>query len=480
VGFSAVTSVIGRLRKVWRRCEEATRPVAPATVAVLARRWAELPEAVRTPAQALGRQGVGCEGTHGVFPRCDFSCRPCYHSADANKVRTDGAHTLDEIEKQMAYLREQRGPHAHAQLIVGEVSLLDPDDHAAALRTMRRYGREPMSFTHADVDDDYLRRLVLGPDGRLRLRRVAFAAHFDSLMRGRRGIPRPRRESDLDPYRARFCEQLRRLRRDYGVRTYAAHNMTVTPANLDQVAGVVRRCRHMGYAIFSFQPAAYVGDERRWREDFRAIGDDEVWAEVERGAGTRLPWQAVQVGDPRCNRTAYGLLVGEEWVPLVDYRRPVDLAARDVVYRHLGGMTFSGAPPAMVAIRLLRAALTHPPATATALRWVCSVVERAGGVPRLVRAGVRGRLRLLTFVMHSFIDAEQVRPAWQALQRGETATDPAVRAAQERLRACSYSMAHPETGQLVPACVQHGVLDPGENAALRRQLPIVEIRTTRR
>jgi hypothetical protein len=35
-------------------------------------------------------------------------------------------------------------------------------------------------------------------------------------------------------------------------------------------------------------------------------------------------------------------------------------------------------------------------------------------------------------------------------------------------------MAHPETGQLVPACVQHSVLDPAENRRLRRLLPLVE------
>jgi hypothetical protein len=70
-----------RIGAAWRRLEVATRPAAPETRAALARRWAGLPEAVRTPAQALGRQGVGCEGTHGVFPRCNLSCRPCYHSA---------------------------------------------------------------------------------------------------------------------------------------------------------------------------------------------------------------------------------------------------------------------------------------------------------------------------------------------------------------------------------------------------------------
>ena len=48
-------------------------------------------------------------------------------------MRVDGGHTLREVDAQMAYLRERRGPYAHAQLIGGEVSLLDPDDHAAAL-----------------------------------------------------------------------------------------------------------------------------------------------------------------------------------------------------------------------------------------------------------------------------------------------------------------------------------------------------------
>jgi len=40
--------------------------------------------------------------------------------------------------------------------------VLTPDDHAEALLSMRRHGREPMSATHGDLDSDYLRRLVLG------------------------------------------------------------------------------------------------------------------------------------------------------------------------------------------------------------------------------------------------------------------------------------------------------------------------------
>jgi hypothetical protein len=33
-------------------------------------------------------------------------------------------------------------------------------------------------------------------------------------------------------------------------------------------------------------------------------------------------------------------------------------------------------------------------------------------------------------------------------------------------------MAHPDRDALVPACVQHAVLDPAENARLARLLPL--------
>ncbi|GAB3550617.1 hypothetical protein GCM10027404_18150 [Arthrobacter tumbae] len=35
-----------------------------------------------------------------------------------------------------------------------------------------------------------------------------------------------------------------------------------------------------------------------------------------------------------------------------------------------------------------------------------------------------------------------------------------------------YTMSHPETGQLIPACAQHSVLDPVANVELRRLLPL--------
>ena len=113
-----------------------------------------------------------------------------------------------------------------------------------------------------------------------------------------------------------------RLRREHGVRSYLAHTMTVTPANLDQVAEVIRHCRTMGFRMFAFQPAAYVGHEDRWDAQYDDVTIEAVWDEIEAGAGTRLPHRVVEFGDTRCNRVSWGAYVGDRYVPVFDDRQP--------------------------------------------------------------------------------------------------------------------------------------------------------------
>lgn len=453
--------VLGRLRDLERR----TRPMPPELAGHLARRWGELPDHVRVPAQLMGQKITGCEGTHGVFPACDFACKPCYHSADANRVRVDGRHTVEQVEAQMAHLRAVRGPGVHAQLIGGEVTLLDPDDHAEALEVMRRHERFPMSFSHGDFDYEYLERLAVRSDGRRRFDSLAFAIHIDTTMHGRRGAPHPASELELDPFRQRTIDMFERLRREHGVRHHVAHNMTVTPANLDQIAGVVHRCRSMGFRVFSFQPAAHVGNTNRWDGDYRAITDDAVWAEVERGVGRSLPFRTIQMGDLRCNRATWGLWADGRYTPVLEDDDPRDAEARDALYRALPG-NFLFASRSVMALRLARIVVANRRDIPVGAAWARRLVRRAGGVRALT-----GGAHPTTYVMHSFIDAAHVGPAWAALQRGERLDDPELRAAQERLEACAYAMGHPGTGEVVPACVQHGVLDPGENAELAVLLP---------
>jgi len=453
-----------------RALEVATRPEHPDLSAALAARWAELPAHVKQPNQMLGRRMTGCEGTHGVFPRCNLACTPCYHAKEAQQVRTDGDHTAREVDRQMALLRELRGPGQHAQLIGGEVTLLGPEDHARALQAMIRHGRKPMSMTHGDFDYDYLEALALDPaTGRPRFERLAFAGHFDSMMFGRRGLKRARSEAELNPYRARFCAMFQRLEREHGITHYLAHNITVTPRNIDEIPQLLRDCRGMGFRMFSFQPAAYIGNEARWKDEYRAFSTDAVWRRIEDGAGGRLHFNAEQVGDVRCNRTAHGVYIGDRYATLLDEDDPRDARMLESFILAFGGMDFEAGTRALRAVRAARAIARHPAVLPDGARWAARMLRRIGGVRALRRDGPP---RAMTYVMHAFMDARDVKPAWELLQRGELSDDPAIRATQERLQSCSYAMAHPDSGRLVPACAQHSVLDPLENLRLAELLPV--------
>ncbi len=454
-----------------RALERLTRPEHPDLRAALAARWDELPAHVKGANQMLGRRTAGCEGTHGVFPKCNLACTPCYHAKEAQRVRTDGEHTRTEVDAQMAFLRSVRGPGQNAQLIGGEVTLLEPDDHAAALQAMIDHGRKPMSMTHGDFDYPYLEALALDPEtGRPRFGHLSFAGHFDSMMFGRRGIKKVEREEELHPYRKAFCDMFARLEEEHGVTSYLAHNMTITPRNIDQIPEVLRECRDYGFRMFSFQPAAFVGNQARWKDSYRSFSTDAVWARIEEGAGGELHDDAMLIGDKRCNRTAYGAYVGERYVPLLDQRSAADARWLQAFLDTFGGMDFADGR-ALTITRAVRALATHPGTLAHLAGWSARFVARAGGPLAVTRTPPRA----VTYVMHSFMDAKTVRPAWAAMERGETThADPDVQATIERLRSCSYAMAHPEDGRTVPACAQHSVLDPLENVALMTLLPAHE------
>ncbi|MET3721945.1 hypothetical protein [Arthrobacter sp. UYEF21] len=333
-------------------------------------------------------------------------------------------------------------------------------------------------MTHGDFDYDYLMDVVLDHDGSPRFRKVSFAAHFDSLMRGRRGAVRPRNEAELNPFRARFAEMFVALKHDHGISSYLAHNMTVTPGNVGQVAEVTTAVLNMPYDMLSFQPAAYIGDDRRWSEDFEEITIDAVWSRIEAGAGHRIPWQGTQFGDTRCNRTAVALSTGTGLTALLDPEDPRDLAARDRLLKHHGGMYFGGTPAWIVGARILRALLAHPADLPVIAAFARRLVHRAGGLRAVASAAWRRRLSFKTFVVHNFMDAADVTPAWALMEQGVVSDDPKIRETQERLGACMYAMSHPETGKLIPACVQHSTRDAAENAGLRKMLPLRPVTTS--
>lgn len=252
--------------------------------------------------------------------------------------------------------------------------------------------------------------------------------------------------------------------------------MTVTTQNIDEIADLLGVVPAMGYSMMSFQPAARVGDDRRWKEGAADVGMDDVWRQVELGLGRSAPWQAVEFGDPRCNRTAFGLRARGDWFPLLEADVTVDVAARDWFYTHLAGINFISTPGWLSAVKLLRAVVQHPSGVVVMAPYARNLLRRLGGLRILLIALVHRRIAPLTLVVHAFMDADVVAPAWALMEEGIEAVDPSVRATQERLQACMYTMAHPDTGRLIPACVQHSVLDPKENEELRRLLPLTVLR----
>jgi len=151
------------------------------------------------------------------------------------------------------------------------------------------------------------------------------------------------------------------------------------------------------------------------------VGPDAVWAQIERGAGQRLDYRIVENGDVRCNRTAYGFHLGGQWYPLLD-----------------------GADPRSL--------------------W------------RAVAS--RSRPRPVTFVMHQFMDAADVEPAWAMMQRGETADDPRLRETQNASPRATTRWDTRRPGPWSRRACSTACSDPAENATLRRLLPIDEVRRT--
>src|SRR5260370_24821740 len=181
--------------------------------------------------------------------------------------------------------------------------------------------------------------------------------------------------------------------------------MSVSPANLGQVAGVVRDCRVMGYGMFSFQPAAFVGDQRRWHEDYRDVPGDQVWTQIERGAGTTLDYRVLEHGDVGCNRAAYGFWAGDRWYPFLDGSDPGDLAVRDAFFRYFGPVNFTGTPAGLLAVRIALIAARHPRVITLAAAWAARAL-RPGGLRRLLAR----RARPVRSVMPPVMDAGDATP----------------------------------------------------------------------
>ena len=294
------------------------------------------------------------------------------------------------------------------------------------------------------------------PGGRASAPLLRRALRLDDVRPARHPARRARRRSCIPTGRASArCSQ--RLEREHGVTHYLAHNMTVTPRNLDQVAEVDPRLPRHGLPHVLL-PA------RRLHRQHRAAGRTTTARSRPTACGRRSS------AAPARGCTSGALAVRRRALQPHRLRRlrgrPLRAAARRGRPRrpalasglHRGVRRHGLRRAARAARRAAGPRLRAPPARAAGA-WPAgpgaSWRERAGR--RTSRATARARSR--SSCTRSWTRATCGRRG-RRCSAARSRPTRAIRATQERLQACSYAMAHPEDGTLVPACAQHAVLDP--------------------
>lgn len=80
VGTNVITATRKRIDSLKRFLVELEAYTRPGSVAgaegAMKNRYDKLPKSVQGASQMLGRLSPGCEGTNGVFPKCNFGCKP--------------------------------------------------------------------------------------------------------------------------------------------------------------------------------------------------------------------------------------------------------------------------------------------------------------------------------------------------------------------------------------------------------------------
>ncbi|HEX4954974.1 MAG TPA: hypothetical protein VF017_16410 [Thermoanaerobaculia bacterium] len=419
-------------------------PIPAEMRGLLAARWNELPEHLRTPWQVVGRHHVHCGYTMGpAF--CSFGCTHCYLPKNANQVPLP---SFEQMKVQIDANRRLLGPGKGLQITGGDV--VDayfragrPEELVAVVRYANDAGVVPMLMTHGQLlleNPAFLARLVR--EGGLR----KLALHIDITMAGRAGYPiaKLRREADLHPLREAFVDLLLSVRRDTGIDFFAAHTVTVTEANLGSIGEILHWLRadrrHLdAFRLISFQTEADVG---RTRFSARPVTAEAVWGEICAGVGADMARDNLWFGHPECsNMTSLLVLFPEGRVIDLIPSDPDSRAFWSGILERFGGIGARGESFSDSLLRKAGVIARHPEVLRSLWRYLMLRLEQERlSLPELLRRVAAREVGGFNVVLHNFMSSAQVR------QGGQEVT--------ERLAACSFRGAVERDGewQAVPMC----------------------------
>lgn len=398
-----------------------------------------LPECVRQlPHQWLGTVSMGCAATWGIHERCDFSCRACYLTPNANRTPPL---PFEEVRAQLDTIRRIKGPGANTQITAGEVTLLPVLELARIVRYARDIGLDPMVMTHGQTflrDPSYLPTLMR--QGGLR----KLSVHVDATQRGRPGVPKKPSERDLMPLREALAGVVREARRTTGLPLHADQTVTVTRENIEEIPAVLGWALRNAdaFRVLGLLPAASVG---RTRDD-GSVTRAEIGAAITRGLGQTITRSTFEMGHPDCHsQSLFWIARAGERQELVEVRRDGrtldDLFFADFTRGAFQGFHAQDVPREEAVGRVLSLLRRQP---RYGLTWpLYSAYRAAGHLPMagaLALSAISGQhvsLRPFGLIVHHFMATDELDTP-----RG-----------RERLAACTFKV--PVNDELVPMCAMN-------------------------
>lgn len=446
-------------------------PVPAAKRQVLAERWQELPEDLRVDWQVVGRHFTHCGYTLGPA-YCSFGCTHCYLPKNANKVPLP---SLDNLKAQIDANARFLGRNGNLQITGGDV--LDAyvradkvDELIAILRYAAEKGVVPMVMTHGQrlLDDPaLLERLVV--EGGLR----KFAVHIDITQGGRPGFPLRdlQNEADLHPLRQQFVDLIHAVRQKTGIQFFAAHTLTITERNLEDVAEVLAWLtaeprRLDAFRMVSLQPEADVGRTTYSRAQ---ATPEATWQRVEKAFGLALSKDNLWFGHPKCSHmVTVAVLFPEKRIVNLIPADPASRAYWSELLATFSGVGARGNNHLEANLRRLAIIARRPRILWRTLTYARHLMRQEKiGVFSLLRHLATRRFGILNLVQHNFMSTAEV-------ESGSAETEA-------RLAACSFRGAVERNGQweAVPMCAMNALereglyqIEIGRNAKPAKPSPL--------
>ncbi|MCE7934199.1 MAG: radical SAM protein [Chlorobi bacterium CHB2] len=346
--------------------------------------WNRLSPRFQTRRQLLGnKHSIGCVSLE-ITQRCNLDCTLCYLSELSEDVLDL---PIEEVYRRIDQILEIYGPTTGVQISGGDPTLRDEEELVAIVRYASSKGLFPALLTNGiKATRRLLIRLVDAG-----LKDVAF--HVDTTQR----LKKYKNEAELNELRMRYIERVR------GLKVRVVFNTTLHSGNMHELPELVRFFVKNADVVgmCSFQLGADTG--RGELREGLTVTPDHVRNMVNETLGVPLSFDAMDIGHSSCNRIGYSLVCNGNAYDLWDDAKVLEAVLCDVRFEDFE------LDPDRIARSVAGIAwkLTRQPRLF--VLGMGFLVRRLWQMRRDLIAA-RGKIHKLSFMIHNFMDADNLDP----------------------------------------------------------------------